>query len=236
MKKIHRFLLAQPLVLPITAIDDSRIVHQVHTVLRLEPGEDIIVFWDKGPDVVVTITSLTKHSITVTEREIRDNIRNPKRTVIAAVSIPKGDTFELIVQKLTELGVTTIVPIISARTIKHSVRLDRLQAISDEALEQSGGSIRVTIAEACSLGQALARFPLPGYVLGIPQEAPTALPVATYPEKMIVYIGPEGGWSPEEEIWFSQNSINAIYLGNRVLRTETAAIAGCYQLLWHSSH
>ncbi len=155
MKKIHRFLVTKVPNEPSVVIEDKDLVHLIKNVLKLSVGEICIVFADGGDDYLSTIKSIEKSSVTLAVQSISPKKHIPKK-ITACVSITKRDSFELIVQKLTEVGIQNIVPIISDRTVKQALRIDRLQKISDEALEQSGGSKRVTISEPESLEKSLS--------------------------------------------------------------------------------
>jgi 16S rRNA (uracil1498-N3)-methyltransferase len=224
-KKIHRFLVQSIPTEDTFSISDERVVHQAQAVLRLEPKEEIIVFTHEGDDVVCTIASIDKKSITLHKNRTVP-VSNTNRKLIAAVSIIKGDRFELVVQKLTEIGVSVIVPIKSTRTVKQSVRLDRLQTISDEALEQCGGTRRVAISEPLELKECTLKFPFPSVVFA--QDGTEMQPLT---ETTVMYVGPEGGWSEDDERVFKEIQAHRASLGNRILRTETAAIIGAYTIL-----
>lgn len=227
-KKVHRFLVER---LPDTdtfTVSESATVHQIVTVLRLTVGEQCIFFTSGGDDNVCEIVTLSKDALVVKRIEtIPAFATSNNRTIIAAIGIPKGDTFELMVQKLTEIGIHSIVPIISSRTVKQSVRLERLQTISDEALEQCGGSTRVTIHEPMTLQSCLDTFKYRSIVF---HAEATILGSAKPAETLVYYIGPEGGWSDEDETLFASHKTEEWSLGPRVLRTETAAIIAAYML------
>lgn len=225
-KKLHRFLVASPLPDTDTfEITDERIVHQIGRVLKIHAGEEVALFSHGSGDTIAKAVEISKEKIVFEKVGSTEPIVPPRR-VIAAIAIPKGDTFELIVQKLTELGVSTIVPLITSRTVKQSVRLDRLQTISDEAVEQCGGSTRIEITQPMSTPECLAKFPFtsvgfePGNVREI--KLPSHDPV-------VMYVGPEGGWS--EDDMDVLKDVTWVGLGERILRTETAAIVGAYTIL-----
>jgi 16S rRNA (uracil1498-N3)-methyltransferase len=230
-KKIHRFLVEH---IPLTAVGmtvtvhDSRIAKQINRVLKIRPGEDVQLFIDSGPDHTLTITETTDSSITGTLVAITP-VDVPARHIIAAISIVKGDTFELMVQKLTEIGVHTIVPLISNRTVKQAVRLNRLQAISDEAVEQCGGTQRVTITDPLTVTECFEQYPFDSVVLD-PLTTNTSL--ETLSAAMVCYVGPEGGWDEHDETVMEFFKPQHLKITDRVLRTETAAILGIYKLLW----
>lgn len=228
MKKIHRFLVTEIPNGPSITIEGKDLVHLIKNVLKLSVGETCIVFADGSDDYISSIKSIEKDSIVLTVQSISPKKNIPKK-ITACVSITKRDSFELIVQKLTELGIQNIVPIISDRTVKQALRIDRLQKISDEALEQSGGSKRVIISEPESLEKSLSSrkniskcyFDIEGGIYKKMTDIESAF-----------YIGPEGGWSEEDKKMFEEYSVNSYKLGETVLRAETAAIVCGYKLLW----
>lgn len=227
MKKLHRFYLSDLPTADTFEITDSALVHQLATVLRYAIGEQFIVFGNGSDDIVVQIDELSKKVVVV---HVVDRISaiHPPRHIIAAVSIIKRDLFELVVEKLTELGVREIVPVLSSRTIKQSTRLDRLELISREAIEQSGQNTLVTIHNPMTLSDALNAFPFPSVVFD-PRESESQIEAA---QKMVLYIGPEGGWSDIDlEVFKQHKHIYYKKLGDTILRTETAAIVGAYTIL-----
>ncbi len=229
-KKIHRFLVEHipPVAIGTTVtITDEQATKQINRVLKIRPGEDIQVFVDEGPQYTMTLTASTDFSITGTVTAVT-TVPAPSRTIIAAISIVKGDAFELIVQKLTELGISTIVPLITSRTVKQSIRSNRLQAISDEAVEQCGATQRVHILEPMTLEECFKQFPYFSIVLD-PITTEHALP--ELPDTLVYYVGPEGGWDEHDEEVITAHTPHHLSVSNRVLRTETAAIVGAYQLL-----
>lgn len=228
MKKIHRFLVATTPQGNSLTITESDIVHLTHTVLKLKQGEECIVFADKSDDYLCVIENISKHSIDLVVQKTIPKKIIPKK-VTACISITKRDTFEIAVQKLTELGIHSIVPIISDRTIKQALRIDRLQKISDEALEQSGGSHRVHISEPLSLSKALEAHKnvTQYYFDGGGELLPTPSPTES-----VFYIGPEGGWTDTEYELFKTHHVSGVQLGVTTLRAETAAIVATDRLIW----
>lgn len=227
-KKLHRFFIASIPHLDTWVLEDEHIVQQALSILKFKVGESFILFTDGGPDVIVEIIDRDKRTMTI--RKLSEVLHAPlPRTIIAAVSIAKGSSFELVVQKLTEVGVSAIVPLLSERTVKQAVRLDRLQKISMEALEQSGRNTSVTIHEPMTIQECFAHFPHPSFVCDGHGEAA----IKDVPDVAVLYVGPEGGWSAHDETLFIEHASKRLLLGKTVLRTETAAIIGAYTLLWH---
>lgn len=227
-KKLHRFLIDTIPNETTWRITDEHIVHQLFSVLKISIGEPFILFISGGNDIVVEIKQRDKNSLVVEKKEERENVALP-RTIIAAVSITKGASFELIVQKLTEIGVHTIIPLLSNRTVKQAVRMDRLQKISNEALEQSSGNIKVILEEPISLSDCLEKYKDYYKILC---DAHTGKEVGTIPNEVVLFIGPEGGWDEKDASEFSTHNIETLSLGSKILRTETAAIVATHKILW----
>ncbi len=229
MKKIHRFLLPHIGSETTISITDPDVIHLIKNVLKLALGESCIVFTDGSDDIQCRVAEIKKHEILLS-REVIISKRDIPKKVTACISITKRDSFELIVQKLTELGIRQIVPIISERTVKQALRIDRLQKISDEALEQSGGATRVEISQPITLRQALEKFKETTNYYFDMGGSPLAKTTST---AITFYIGPEGGWSDGDNAVFKQYAVQNYTLGDTILRAETAAIVAGYSLLWY---
>ncbi len=229
MKKLHRFLISHIDQSKNWVIADKNIVHQVNNVLKMKIGEKFIVFINNGNDIVISIKNIDKNNILVETVSI-NKVKNPSLKLTAIISIVKGNTFEMIVQKLTEIGVESIIPLLSDRTVKQSVKITRLQSISNEALEQSGGTRKVTIYEPMKLEDCLKKFNYPSIVFEIGAKNITNNDLIQKKE-MVMYIGPEGGWSDNDLNLFKKNKVKFVGLGTKTLRTDTASIIGAYTLL-----
>jgi 16S rRNA (uracil1498-N3)-methyltransferase len=227
MKKLHRFLLPQIPIDNSALITDTDTIHIMGHVLKLSVGEECIVFADGSDDYVCKITEITKKAVSLDVIGKNKKLSSLK-VLTACISITKRDNFELAVQKLTELGVHRIVPIISDRTIKQALRIERLQKISNEALELSGGSNIVIISEPIELGKALEMskdanqcyFDIDGQE--VPKESTG---------DFVFYIGPEGGWSDADKALLKKYSVKSYKLTETTLRAETAAIVATYTLI-----
>lgn len=226
-KKIHRFLIASIPEAHTFALTEEKLVHQLGRVLRMAAGDSIILFTDGGPDVLVQILEVSKKDIRVEVVSVKENSSTPSRSVTVFLSVIRRERFEVAVEKLTELGVSEIVPLLTHRTVRESVRIDRLQAISNEALEQCGGNKRVKISEPLSLADSFMHYSSPAVILDMQGEKT----IVQLPEMVSLYIGPEGGWSREDYDIFEQHALHKLSLGSRVLRAETAAIVGAHTLL-----
>jgi len=160
-------------------------------------------------------------------------------TLIQGVS--RGERMDWVVQKATELGVTRIVPALTARSVvrlseqRAEQRREHWQSIAVSACEQSGRRVLPELALPRTLDRALAEEPRPGLQLMLSADADLALPSLT-PEtaEICLLIGPEGGLDEDEEARARSLGFVPVGLGPRILRTETAAVAAlaACQTLW----
>jgi 16S rRNA (uracil1498-N3)-methyltransferase len=149
------------------------------------------------------------------------------REITVALAVFKFDRFEWAIEKLTELGVAKIVPLIAQRTEAHLVkaaekRVERWRRIAHEASQQSRRLAEPVIEELI----ALKKFAAEGAkILLSENEKAVALADVLAAGPVTLAIGPEGGWTADEERWFGEQGWQSASLGSTVLRAETAAIA-----------
>ena len=198
-------------------------------VLRLQIGERITLCDGKGHEAHGTIESIDKKAavVHVDERGV-SSTESPTRLTLY-LALVKRDAFELAVQKITEVGVAEIVPLITERTIKSTLNLERLQEIVREAAEQSGRGYVPAVHEPRSFEGACKEAKESG---GEVRFFDTSSHVATQRNGKAthhsIFIGPEGGWTPEEQLLAKQSGFAIVSLGPRILRAETAAIVASY--------
>ncbi len=157
--------------------------------------------------------------------------------LMVLLSIFKFDRFEWAVEKLTELGVAKIEPIISRRTEKHLAqaamnRVERWRRIAIEAAKQSRRASIPVISDPRHLREAVLSIDKTAVRLLLSeQQIELSLLSALQgqsveqPEEFVLAIGPEGGWTPEEVSLFGEQNWQPVTLGSTILRAETAAIA-----------
>ena len=134
--KIHRFIDnfdLSGLEIEIT----GEIAHQMAKVLKLEIGEQVELCDGKGINAQGKITKLSKNS-TIVEIEKITKESPTQKSITLFCAVLKKENFELVVQKTTECGIQKIIPIITTRTVKTGLNMERLQKIAKEACEQSG--------------------------------------------------------------------------------------------------
>jgi 16S rRNA (uracil1498-N3)-methyltransferase len=205
-------------------------------VLRAEPGMEYDVV--AGPHVWHSVVAK------VSPDEVRFNLiamleSNPALPITLVLSVYKFDRMEWAIEKATELGVASIIPIIARRTEKHLAlgagkRVERWRRIVQEAAQQSRRSDVPEIAEPLQLKEFVKKSKSGIRLLLAEQERITTLHDAVNesmescgnecPEIQLAF-GPEGGWTPEEEALWDSHGWRSVSLGPRILRAETAAIA-----------
>ncbi|MFQ5647473.1 MAG: RsmE family RNA methyltransferase, partial [bacterium] len=152
--------------------------------------------------------------------------------VILAQGLIKSHRWELMIEKVTELGVSRVIPVISERSRRQcQYKTERWRKISREASQQSGRSTLVEIDRPTPLERVLSLIP-PDSEKIILREPDTLQPLADYPEKIsltrkpvVVLAGPEGGWSEDERQWAEQAGFMPFNINRNTLRSETAAIS-----------
>ncbi len=225
--RLHRFYINQQIGKEIR-IDDKELLHQWQKVFRLKASDRVVVFNGGDSEYEGYFKLLAKNdAVLVIDKETK--VENPIKTELHLFqSIIKKDNFELIVEKCTEIGVAAFHPLISERSEKKDLNIERLNKIATEAAEQSGKTKLPEIFNPESLAKAIENFDGELFVLDFGGEPLlSSLRGAERrgnPGKIGILIGPEGGWSDNEILWFEEKGINSVSFGEQTLRAETAAI------------
>jgi 16S rRNA (uracil1498-N3)-methyltransferase len=228
--KIHRFignfdLKADRLKLP----DEES--HQIRNVLKLKPTEQIWLGDGQGNDALAVILDIGKKTVEVGIQDRLVNAAEPKHAVALYCAILKHENFDLVIQKATEVGATEIIPLITARTVKTDVKLERLWKIAKEAAELSGRG-RIPVVRSPSRFAIAVENAASDAVHFMFDSSGTQfkMPPAKSVKALAAWIGPEGGWNEEELELGRVKGFNIATLGPRILRGETAAIVATYLL------
>ncbi|HJZ68114.1 MAG TPA: 16S rRNA (uracil(1498)-N(3))-methyltransferase [Blastocatellia bacterium] len=211
--------------------------HHLTRVLRLMPGDQAFIFDGCGNEYKGTFSLVADNRAQLEMLEpLSDTVESPLQLTLAQ-SLVKGEKFDFIVQKATELGVTRIAPLVTryaeVRLDEQQVarRLQRWQRISLEALKQCGRRKLVEIAAPRTVAELLRAETYsenPQAVLlfsersGVPIE--NALAETSMSRSVVALVGPEGGWADDERDLLNENGSRSVTLGRRLLRTETAAL------------
>jgi len=198
-------------------------------VLRMRPGSVIHVFDGEGHEFRCELTEITrKHAIARVMNESDPASSESPLTLTLACAILKGEKFDLVVQKCVELGVSRLIPLLTARCDvrlgDRSNKLDRWRKIALEATKQCGRAKLMEIGEPVSLSD-IASGPIDGAAILFSERDGSRLTDAMVTGRVTVFVGPEGGWDDAELTAAREGNIAVVTLGGRILRAETAAIA-----------
>jgi 16S rRNA (uracil1498-N3)-methyltransferase len=201
--------------------------HHLAAVCRLGPGDDVCLFNGDGHEYQVRVQSAGKHCVVLEVRSRATPERELPFALTVAAPLPKGDRAQFLVEKLTELGVTTFVPLATERSIivPREAKLDKLRRYVIEASKQCGRNVLMSIAPLVDWTsycrqQNHAQVRLIAHP-GRDSAQPLQLPRG---ESVGVAIGPEGGFTDAEIALSQQTGWQHVCLGPRVLRVETAAL------------
>jgi 16S rRNA (uracil1498-N3)-methyltransferase len=248
---MHRFFVAPALLSggPVRLSLPEKLAHQVRDVLRLTVGEQLILLDNSGDEIVCTIAQTGRAGVTVEVAERRAGMREPRVRVILCQGLLKSARFEWILEKGTELGVETFVPILCRRSTSGleeagQAKIQRWQRIVQEAAEQCGRARIPTLMPIRPIAQALHEIP-PGAHAFMPWEGAQGVTLREMLQNIIepgekghealtvaLFIGPEGGLTVEEVTMAQGSGVQVVTLGARILRAETAALATVANVLY----
>lgn len=213
-------------------------VNHIKNVLRLEVGDWIVACDGNGTDYVSRIQSICSDEVVASIEKVQPTGTELPVRITLFQGMPKKDKLELIIQKAVELGACEIVPVMTKRTVvklseekKINKRLERWQSIAYAAAKQCDRGIIPTVHKPVSYEEALAMADQLDYNV-IPYELQTGMEEARKivdqackQRSLGIFIGPEGGFEPEEVERAMTRNIHPMTLGKRILRTETAGMA-----------
>lgn len=211
-------------------------VNHIKNVLRMKPGEKICVN-DGSHEYLCSIARLETESVTAFIEQVSDKTSELPAKIVLFQGLPKADKMETIIQKCVELGVYEIVPVQMKRCVvkldskKEESKRKRWQAISESAAKQAGRGLipqvhpLMTYKEALMYAAGMEHILVPFEHAKNMETTRTALTSVKPGEQTAIFIGPEGGFEEEEIAQAEKQGAQAITLGRRILRTETAGMA-----------
>ena len=198
------------------------IIRQWKKVFRYEAGSEVVLF-DGKIEVGAKIIELKDESAKLVLEEKKSPIVNSKPKVYLALSILKGEHTDMVVEKATELGISGIILVLTDRVVKKGVNLERLEKIAIEASEQCG---RIDVPEISTSENLESLLDSSDYDKKVILDMGGQKLQNISGEKILLFIGPEGGWSDDERDVFKNKGVTIASIGENVLRAETAAIVG----------
>jgi 16S rRNA (uracil1498-N3)-methyltransferase len=207
--------------------------HKIRDVLRLRAGDTIEIVDSSGTLFDAMLESV-EGGVRAELRAAIDAVDDPRIEIDVAQGIPKGQKMDFVVEKLTELGVASILPLASHRAVVREPgdgKLERWRRLAKTAAQQSGRRSILAVGEPVSFDDLLARFAdydvvlFPWEVAAGQRNLRETLPaLLAGARRVLVVIGPEGGFSHAEAERARDAGARVISLGRRILRTETAAL------------
>ena len=232
-----RFYVAQSIANGDSIEVDVALAHRLAKVLRLRAGAEIVLFDGSGAEARVRIETIQERGGTARVVERFDGMAEPRVRVHLYQSITKGERFEWLVEKATEIGVARFVPLLAARSVVKTAadasKVERWRRIAIEAAEQCGRSAVPRVDGPVAFDDALASAE---GVLLLPYEAAghtaTAIQGALADQidavfalgAVSIFIGPEGGFEEAEVERARAAGATVVTMGERVLRSETAGL------------
>ncbi len=222
------FFITEPLVGLITVtLDEDNSKHAIQ-VLRLKMGNTVELTDGKGQLATASIVDDNRKHCRLQVQQLQSIPRHSKQVTLAISLLKNRNRFEWLLEKVTELGVTKIVPLLCDRTEKESARFERMQSILQSALLQSRQVWLPSLATPQEFG-AIEKWKLQDgdhYIATCSDVAkqPLSLLAATSKKNVLICIGPEGDFTDDELKIATKNNFVAVSLGSTRLRTETAGM------------
>lgn len=204
--------------------------HYVGSVMRRQPGDMVRLFNGRDGEWAARVARVAKKAVTlVAERQSAAQEDVPDLWLCAA-PLKKG-RIDWLAEKACELGVARLLPVITARTVVDRPNIDRLRAHMVEAAEQCGRTAVPDVAPPVALARLLAGWPAARRLIFADEAGGAAMGAMAAPAAIL--IGPEGGFTTEERSAIrAVPQAEAITLGPRILRADTAAVAAI--TLWQA--
>ncbi|MBI5474610.1 MAG: 16S rRNA (uracil(1498)-N(3))-methyltransferase [Ignavibacteriae bacterium] len=212
-------------------IDGEEFSHLTH-VMRKKEGDRFCVVNGVGMAYDVELSETTKKKAVCRILEHHDRLHEPDIDVTLAFGLLKsGSNIDFLIEKCTELGVNTFVPLLTERTIPQHARVDRWQKLALAAMKQSGRCVLPKVRDVAEFSEFVSTVPVSA-MRYIPHEQITSPSLSRNADddrtkEIVICIGPEGGFSDAEVGTATTHGFVPVTLGTRRLRTETAAILAC---------
>ena len=219
----ERFYISCPLTPGLVTLQGPE-AHHLATVCRFRPGDEVCLFNGDGHEYAASVVSVARQQVRLDVSSVQTPLRESEIRIEVAAPLPKGDRARFLVEKLTELGVSTFVPFAHAeeRCSSRETKLDHLQRYVIEASKQCGRNVLLRVHALTDWSDYCGRDDLPAVrIVADPGGASASWP--TGPEVALA-VGPEGGFTDEEIEGARAQGWQVVGLGPRLLRIETAAI------------
>ncbi len=220
--------------------------HHIVRVLRMKAGDEVTLCDCAGTDYDCVIEEAQTDRVCCRVRSESASAGEPDIEATLYMALPKADKLELIIQKSVELGVSRIVPFVSARCVSRPEgkglrkKQERWQRIAAEAAKQCGRGRIPEVAGAAPFREAVAQAARAGTALFFyecEREASLRSVISGGALSTVsLMVGPEGGFSLEEVGQAQKGGLKSVSLGRRILRCETAPLAALAAVMYESGN
>lgn len=211
--------------------------HHIHRVFRLAKGDNLNLINGKGMYANGYISGIYKNYVRIIINNVKEFVKSENR-IACAFSLLKNKNDLLLVEKLTELGVSEFFPFISRYSVKNTKEntTEKMSKTAISAIKQCDNPYLPVIHKTQSLPKCLDIVIQEGYkpIVASERQKDFFLNDIELSGNICIVIGPEGGFHDDEFLLFEEKSISTISLGNHILRAETAAICSVSQIIFQN--
>jgi 16S rRNA (uracil1498-N3)-methyltransferase len=191
--------------------------HHLRKVARISLKDEVWLFDEYGSHYLARVEEIRKERTRLVILEKQDT-SSPRVKITLAQALIKSKRMDSIIQKATEFGVTTLIPVITARTVV------RIEGKTEKKLDRWNNVLRAAAKHEVKklvLSENTGKYMRDIISQGVGSRGKKEEP----PSSVIMLVGPEGGWTDEEERYILDHGYEAVSLGKQILRTETAALS-----------
>ena len=234
---MSRFYCNFPLAVGRTVALPPSVAHHLH-VVRMVPGQILTLFNGEGGEYAALLVALDKKRASAEIKAFVPREVELPYAITLAQALPEGTKMDWIVEKAVELGVAALVPLASRRCVvriageRAEKKFAHWQGVIVAASEQSGRNRLLRLSELNQFASWIAQQDMHRRILFSPRATCTLSDWARHqpPQALTLMIGPEGGFSDEEEAAALAHGALALSMGPRILRTETAGLCAAATL------
>jgi len=234
-----RFYVSDPIFTQDQITISGQEARHIQRVLRLRAGDKVDIFDGTGKEYHSEITRQDRQNVIVRILETRMPDHDSPLTLVMGQSLIKGDKMDLVIQKVTEMGVSTVIPFVSSRSVtrldggKMEQRLSRWRRIGVESSKQCGRVIPLKVERVVGFHEVLRRAPAGARRIILWERGARGLKSlfqetekpSHSSQSVYFLVGPEGGFSEEEVRQAEEAHFIPVRLGSRILRVETAGLS-----------
>jgi 16S rRNA (uracil1498-N3)-methyltransferase len=240
---MHRFFVSPQAIRDDRVILRGSLVHQIRDVLRMHPGDQIVLLDNSGWACRAELVTIDRDAVRGRVIEKWKLETEPATRITLYQGLLKGQKFEWVLQKGTEIGIVAFVPVLAARCVIGTVndvsdaRVERWERIIIEAAEQAGRAALPHLSNVMLFANACEQAGHGGLAI-IPWEGERSrglretLQNVPKSREIGLFVGPEGGFADEEVTAAQAHGVVPVSLGPRILRAETAGLAAASAILF----